>query len=838
MKNNMWKNALCLVTIATLLCACGKTDSAETNQGTSPVVDTVENNNQFSQEPEWNKVYTENNGMYDQGRKEKVYDTLYANYEGLEIWGEGDLDVDYKEGVIIRQLLFKNTSDQLFVLNIEDVERGDFSGSFEKYIVGYKLLNHPNGGEFYVNPGEEYLAQMDFSPAAGNYPDGTQSISGDLSFDVTIHMQKGTDADVHKETFQLKQNITRVMDTQLLREQKSDGIVRGTVTDEGGNPIAGAFISLIHPGVVSAGPVQTDADGNYRFETGGYKTQYAGAWREASLVVEADGYDKRVILAYPKDGQEVVISPTLYKKSAPLYYEQTAVIDTGLQSYEYDSDNKSIIAFVPFHTEVPSSVVKDRIRLTVTDFDGNILFTHALPEEVPYVDVSEDGQYIVSFEDYSSMDGYRVIIFDKTGKEVYAITSAELPEVKNIRPNIDKKTITRCAQLSNDNQYLVLSDTEGRVWVMDWNKKEVVWSDFLDNQVRNIKFAPDNESLYISSGDGYIYAYDMSGKQLWKQFVQSWAPRMYVTEHYVINTTKSEGDGLTVTDRATGKVKWSYPTQQGAANFQVSADESMIWFGNHSSTSYSVLNSTVFDMETGEVLYQLNGVAALKAEFTKDGSKIISADRTSVYVNDAKTGALLWSTQVLDDYDPSMSLALAVNEDGSKFAVAMNNDLTKDYYGQVYFFRLSEGKTDAAAAGNQNASSGGGDAQAVTSDDVAQILRDGGTIHVTGDGELVLNGALTKDVRIEMERGRLVVTGNLDVSDDAGCLTFSEGDEVDLRGLTINNSISKDGEYHLIKTENCHTVWPVDGAIQHNQPVKGMLILLNDGEDKELVYTK
>lgn len=42
--------------------------------------------------------------MYDQGRKEKVYDTCYAKYDGLEVWGEGDLDVDYKEGVIIRQI--------------------------------------------------------------------------------------------------------------------------------------------------------------------------------------------------------------------------------------------------------------------------------------------------------------------------------------------------------------------------------------------------------------------------------------------------------------------------------------------------------------------------------------------------------------------------------------------------------------------------------------------------------------------------------------------------------------------------------------------------------------
>lgn len=853
MKMQKVAKVLCVGVMALSLCACGTVNDMpasqnpiENNENTTPAVpetsvSTVEEDIKPGyEETERNKVYMENNEMYDQQKRDVVFDTLYANCDGLEIWGEGDLDVDYKEGVIVRKLLFKNTTDCLVAVSIDDVERKDFSGSFDQYLIDYELINHPNGGSFFIEAGQEYLVQSDLSPFSGPVPQGTQTIDGELSYQLSFQIDIGADGNGRRETITLKQNITRTLDFALLREQNSDGVLRGTVTDEAGNPIEGASVSLIHPGVVSAGPMKTDTQGNYSFETGGYQTQYAGAWREASLVVEAPGYDKRVIPAYPKDGQEVVISPTMYKKSAQLYYEQTAVVDVGLQAYEYESDHNNTIAFVPFHTGQPSSAVKDRIRLTVTDFDGNTLFTHNLPEEDPYVDVSKDGQYVVSFEYFSSKDGFRTIIFDRAGNELFSITQAQLPEVDNVRPGVSKETPSRCAELSNDNQFLVVSDLEGRVWFMDWQNNQVLWSDFLDCQVRNIKFAPDNTKLYISSGNGYIYAYDINGKQLWKQFVQSWAPKMCVTEHYVVNTTKSSGNGLFVIDRETGDIKWAYPTQHSSISLSVSPDESMVWFGNHSSTGYSVLNNTVFDMETGKILYMLNGVTSTKAEFTKDGSKIISADSTNVYVNDAKTGALLWTGKVLDDYDASSAFALAANEDGTKFAVAMNSDPTADFYGQVYYFA----QTDGADSANENDNISEtqinvtDSSMAQTQEDVETVLKEGGALHVISDGELVLNGSLTHDVCIELQRGTVTISGSLEVSDEAGRLTINDGNSVDLRSLSIDNKITKEGEYHLIEINNCQSFWPVAGAISHNKPVKGRIILIEDHDHKELVYTK
>ena len=49
-----------------------------------------------------------NNEMYDSKRKVPVYDTLYATLKDVEIWGEGELDIDVQpEGTILRQFIVK-----------------------------------------------------------------------------------------------------------------------------------------------------------------------------------------------------------------------------------------------------------------------------------------------------------------------------------------------------------------------------------------------------------------------------------------------------------------------------------------------------------------------------------------------------------------------------------------------------------------------------------------------------------------------------------------------------------------------------------------------------------
>ena len=647
--------------------------------------------------PDYYKVNATGNEIYDGERKETAYNVKYAECLGLEFWSEGDWSVTFPaEGAIVRKILVKNTSNESRGFCIRDIVDDGYSGSYTKYVKQFTSTIHPNGAAFIpLAPGEEIVVEVNVSPDNSLNDGKTHNLSGNLNIKVPFEVFENEVARPVSVQVELKNKVSYISGDLLRSGKYKTAAVTGTVLDPYGKPVSGAKVRLVSRAADETQEYITGADGKFDFRIYAYKTSYSGAWREAALYVSADGYIDKGVIVYPKTGKTVTIDATLYYKEYEYVYDHTATVDIGIQGYEYDTDNKSIAVFAPFHTGLPYEQIADRVKLTATDFDGKELFTYKLPQEIPYVDVSSDGKYTVALVNIGAMDeGYRIVILDRSGKEVYSTDDTELPTIEKFGVTSEtRRAITRCAALSPDGNYLLASTASGYVWYIDWKNNKVLWTDYLHGQVRNIKFSDDGSEVYISAGTGYLFAYSASGKLKWQTFVQSWATKMLVTDKYIITATKNAGDNIICIKRKTGKILWSYPEQQGAAmGLSVTPDEKYLWVGFFAATAYNVNASSVYDLTTGQIVSTYDMVVAMGGEYTQDGKLFITKDRSGFAVYNALSGEKLFGDRIAEQDDYSGSYAITANTDGSKIIVTMNTDTEHSCYGKTYYYSLKDKK--------------------------------------------------------------------------------------------------------------------------------------------------
>ncbi|MBR1640949.1 MAG: PQQ-binding-like beta-propeller repeat protein [Butyrivibrio sp.] len=631
-----------------------------------------------------------NNEMYDGERKEPECDTLYTTIEGIEVWGQGELNYEIQpEGMILRKFIVKNKNSSSVTFRMEPLSEKDITGELMKH-TGYTFSVHPNDWRGHMEPGEEYELMVDFSPTTL-----LSDTDYEAPLDIKLHVSVvvGSNAPV-KDDFTVRQNLKvysmeRFSDDALYR-----GVVKGTVRDEDGTPITGAVVRGCSEYSIRRMYAVTDKNGEFIMRLPAFKTVYSNAWKETQLCVKKDGYNARQIIIYPKVGKEVSVDMTLFPENQLLKYEDNGSVDLKLQGYENTTDGSSIIAYIPFHTDQPSATIKDRIQVTAVDYDGNLLFEYPIPEEVPYIQGSKDGKYVVtvlnSSSDQTKATGWKTVILDRTGKEVYAIDHYPVEDREGWPSESEaNNSISRCAGISTGNKYLFTSNTVGNFWVIDWQNNEILWQDYIYGQVRTIDFSEDDSLLYVSSGDGYYRCYTIDGELVWKSFVGTWVTKVKMTEDAIALTTKSGADTLKVLDKKTGKIRWTYPTMQTSLAIDVTPDGKYLWYGGHSSSAYSVIANSVFDMETGQIVYSLGYRNAIAGAFSGDGKIIAVADRKTVYVFNVSDGSYLWSKDLNDEDQFSSSFSMNLNHDGSRIVATSNTDKSANYFGQAYFFSLA-----------------------------------------------------------------------------------------------------------------------------------------------------
>ena len=808
LKANKSKYLICILVTLLLVSGCTGSKEAATETDTNtdsvaqtPVEDnlTQETDAQNSDEAEAVKkddIKITGNEMYDEGgKREPVFDTLYASSDGVEIWGEESYICELKtDGTLVRKLLIKNTTGSDAYVELKMDPYKDIKGELLEHIGSIEHAIHPNGSDGYVAPDSERVVEIDIMPS---HFDIKYEAKADL--DISIHSGISVSGgQVARSTFVLKNTVIMYPLEQLSESRFKNATVTGFIHDENGDPIPDAIIIARDGYSARDAKAKTDEEGYFELMVNSFKTGFSGSWKECIIEVKKDGYNARKIMTYPKTGKEITVDMSLYPENRLEKYELKSSAQIGLQAYEYGTDHRSIVSFIPFHPFATHAEIKDLISVTAFDLEGNELFKYPLPYEVPYIFVSNDGEYTVtevnSSDDLTNATGFKTVILDKSGKEVYSIdhypVTCSKPGTSEEQANA---TISRCAALSNDNKYLVASNAVGNLWLIDWQKNEILWDDFVHAQVRTVNFSPDDQEFYVTDGNGYMRCYDLNGNVKWMTDVDSWGTKVRVTDDYIVLTVKSAAETLKVLDRKTGELKWSYPTYQTSLAIAVSPDEKYLFYGGHSSNEYSCIANSVFDLETGEIVCPLGPQNAVCGEFSNDGKKLVTLDRKGVRVYDTKDWSYLWGYDIVDENEHSFNFSLVVNDDASKIVATKNTDKSAEYLGQAYFFEYAgyddNPKYDPNTVTEEENNIGSND-EDFDAQYIFSAFAENRDYSVAGDTKVELDATLKDEFTIDCNYYAVKLTGQVFMEDQMKPAKIIRADKLDISELWIKKGFA------------------------------------------------
>ncbi|MCR5395859.1 MAG: PQQ-binding-like beta-propeller repeat protein [Lachnospiraceae bacterium] len=624
--------------------------------------------------------------------------TLKTTLEGgIELYGEKSYGtfVEPCDGPIIIMMKVKNVSGERRYVRFDNEP---FSGEkkITQYIGDYASFPQPNF--YYLNPGEEdyFQARINFNS------NEMKNASGKVNLPMKWTVYGYGEQDQMLQLSQTIDTTTVKVKSYTQKKIQTDkklrtATLKGYLKNKKGEPIANTYIR-VESGYSGTMYAKTNAKGYYSIKVMPHKVEFSGKWSRYTLTPQADGYNKRSVVVTPSNKKTITKNITLNKSTSKYKYKQTKKIDTKIQPYDLDSDTKGkVIATVPFHTLLPRDKTNGKRKLVVANpQNGKTYFTKNLPEETPYVDVSDDGKYVTVTSAFGDSNTYNAIIYDIEGNEVYR-TPNEMPILSHYTGLETNKGTVRsmCARLSHNDNYLCYATVDGYVYMLDWKNNSILWSACVKGQVRTIDFSADNKYVYVTDGGGDCTSFVVSsGAKQWNTFVGTWGCDTEVTDKYIATTVKSDGYSLTVLNRKTGKKLWTYPVMYRGSGIAISPNQKYLWYGNDNGSISSVENSCIFDIKTGKLLNVLppldnrGGTAGMEASFSKDSKKIVVKNGRGFGIYDVKTGEELYSKVVLKKgVGDSLTFSLYASPD-LKYIVGGFNDKTDfRFWGQLYFFK-------------------------------------------------------------------------------------------------------------------------------------------------------
>lgn len=647
-------------------------------------------------ESNFTKGYTTTSGIVSE-RPEDIFDEPYCFYqgtgnnEGIEIWGERTEMANIPMMAEIgRELLVINKSTQYLFL--EQDGNPVLSGTLSELVDDSSHIYHPNPLQIRLKPGE--TSRMTFTISLSNkVHDLTKNESGTFTIEQAFRVSAQTETTYDRlDSVRLvvPVNIKAYTQAYMNKDANRTAIIKGYVKTSSGKPIKDASVT-ISGGFVDSVTVKTNAKGYYSLKVFPSYISYKKSYHEYVITVTKNGYRNQSTVVYPKKSKTSTASFTLKKASAKLTYKLTKTIDLGIQAYSFDaSANGNVIAFIPFHSGLSKEQIKNKTKLTIVSKTGKLYSQTSLPGETPYVSMTEDGEYITTVQDYGDYD--IPTIYNKNGEIIYS--RKIFPDVNEIwaKSNFDTKEGTiecRCVALSPDKTKIMIGTMDGEFYCIDWKTDTILWSTYLNNQIRTIDFSKNGKLMYVSSGAGYLYCLALDGTLQWKTYIGSWATGTSIGEKYIAVTTKNAFHTLSLLDAKTGKQIWCQDMASRGCGVVLSPDESCLWWGNDTSGASSAMTGVVLNTSNGSVKYIVDRGSQM-GSFSSDGQYLAVKTSSRVSVYNSKTGEELFSKLVVTGDGPntvSINFSLYLSKDADYIVVAFNKDSSERCYGQAYFFK-------------------------------------------------------------------------------------------------------------------------------------------------------
>ena len=618
-----------------------------------------------------------------------------GSLQGLYIYSEKTGTVNLPmDGCITRDVLIINETDKYIELEGGSSGCVTYSGFLSEYIDETLLIFHPSPYNFFLAPHSSHRAVMTIG--FNGYDRLTSDASGNFVINQHFYVSlanEGSDSFQRINEYVDYSLTTKINYITRKSAEKMNGktaVIKGRVVDESGSKPKEYVRVTAYNGITPTICADIDENGYYSFELTPYYNEYYGMYQPFRISLDLGPYRynemkyfSQAQLVRVEPGQTITLDLNLKSHTHKPLYEKTGSLDLGIQGYWTDwSDDGNTIATVPFHSALPNKEeINDNCWLNIYDKTGNYSIKIDMDNETPYVDVSNDGEYIVTQFGDKDNKFTTVKIYKRNGTKVYE---------RNVLPIVGDVTGTayesdqffsRCSKLSPDNSSLIMSNNNGEIHYIDWKSDKILWSAELHNQIRTIDFSVDGKRIYISCGDGHLYCYDTDGKYIWSSYVGSWGVATAIGSKYIAISVKCNANSLRLLDAKTGKQLWCYDTL-GRGYLALSKDESMLYYGNDTSTSCSVANGMVFDTKTGKFLFATE-IGSGNGMFTADGKYLAVRTFTNIDLFDTTDGSLVWSDEMCDG-QAGGTTTLYISEDGQYIAAGYN---TKRGYGTVNFYK-------------------------------------------------------------------------------------------------------------------------------------------------------
>ena len=611
---------------------------------------------------------------------------VVGNVLGVEVSTDtGSLNFKFPlDGEMSRTLMLKNTNGTDVLVSFKAAMN----------MLGFDesaFINHPQGGMLILSPGEIFPIRLNYAIGQTNLTRAGERI--DASMNVTITVQKQENTPGESRTFKWNDTLEKISDGPPFRDPEANATIKLKVVDRNGKALSGIDV-MVATGSTTLN-AQTDQNGTSQISVFAYQRTGTIHWRENTVTLEdrrsgINSSTSRVIT--PKAGETVYLTVVMKSKTSPqVEYSLVKVLDIGYQAPYWDaSDDGKVIATVPFHTGESAEKLVKNAYLNVFNSHGDLLWKHPIGGETPTVDVSTDGSLIATTVQLPPGPGGLhwggvPTVFDRNGKIVLQFV---MPEIRVWGASLNDK-IASVVQISDDKRYLAVGTGDGRVFFVDMSSGKALWNAYARGQVRKMAFdGTPQQHLIVDSGDGYLRAYDTSGKLLWKTYVDTWLYDMKISKNYIVTTSKGAMAAIHLLEKATGKTLWSYPVVERGSGIGISPDEKLIWYGTEVGGAVISMRNVVLNLHGMPVLdLESARKQGLGAAFAADSPLIFAKSGTAVDLYDF-SGAKLWSQVVIKNGSGfSMNYLIWVSPDASRFAVAMNDRVDGDMYGQVYFYQ-------------------------------------------------------------------------------------------------------------------------------------------------------
>lgn len=435
--------------------------------------------------------------------------------------------------------------------------------------TGVETSPFPQPFSLYLSPGENQTVRYQLDTTWSGITDADLLMAQD--FTRTLRFMFWIRGNTSDSRTILMNHVIHVVPRTWL-EANPNAEISGHVYAPAGKPLEGVTVQLLGSNLDYSS--LTNQTGYYRIEFRAHQMLMTNETLPYGLVVKESGYEAFMRSFSPLPGDALVQDIHLSKVTETANLTLASRTETNMTIFRGAvSADERYVVFGQGHCELnlTNDQIKNRSSVMLFDaWSGQMLWRHFTGGEVWGADVSNNGSYVVATVIQPAPVSYAILL-SRNGTEVWNTTSMGDMGSREIR-------------ISHDSRFIAWGMGNGSLYLLNLTDRKVLWSTFLEGQIRQILFSKDDSTIYAGSGDGYLYAVNTTnGSILWRTGIEAWpysTGGMVLSDDGSLIATASKIGEISLVNATSHAKLWSYDTSGGAHYVDISPAKDYVLAGS------------------------------------------------------------------------------------------------------------------------------------------------------------------------------------------------------------------------------------------------------------------